>query len=118
EHNETLARWEGHKLSQDEASKISGVKTVKWLAEFRGVLHQLMCESQHVYLNSNEHRRATVDVETRDARFVRWCQQQYPLHDYRRLAPLLGRLRTEKSPGEIELLRRAIAITKAGFERV
>ena len=37
-----------------------------------------MCEAGQVYLNSNEHRRADVVVETRDARFVRQLRDQYP----------------------------------------
>lgn len=118
EPNEHLKTWEGHKLSKDEASAISGIKTVKWLSEFRTIFHQLMCECESVYLNSNEHKRAVVEVETRDARFIRECQERYPLHQYRRLAPLMHRLRVVKSEHELELLRRAIEITDAGFRRV
>jgi Xaa-Pro aminopeptidase len=118
EGNEHLAVWEGHKHTKDEARAISGVKTVKWLSEFRTMFHQLMCEAEHVYLNTNEHRRAAIEVGTRDARFIRRTQAAYPLHDYRRLAPLMHRLRVEKSPAEVELLRKAIAITDEGFRRV
>src|SRR5947208_16905548 len=35
EPNEHLRIWEGHKLSKEQAQQISGVQTVKWLAEFR-----------------------------------------------------------------------------------
>src|SRR5215204_7829836 len=34
EPNEHLKTWEGHKLSRDEATALSGVKTVKWLSEW------------------------------------------------------------------------------------
>jgi len=118
EPNELLKTWEGHKLSKEEAQKISGIKTVKWLSEFRSVFHQLMCEAGPVFLNSNEHKRAGVEVETRDARFVRECQARYPLHDYHRLARLMHRLRAVKSEHELALLKRAVAITAAGFRRV
>lgn len=117
EPNELLKLWEGHKLSQDEAKHLSGVKRVGWLSEFPGIFHQLMCELEHVYLNSNEHKRAHVEVETRDARFIRECQQRYPLHDYRRLARLMHRLRLTKSHREVELLKHAIRITDQGFRR-
>lgn len=118
ETNELLQTWEGHKLSKEEAAEISGIKTVKWLSEFPTVFHQLMCESDRVYLNSNEHYRAHVEVESRDARFVHECQQRYPLHEYRRLAPLMHRLRVVKSPLEIEVIRRACRITGQGFLRL
>jgi Xaa-Pro aminopeptidase len=77
-----------------------------------------MCEAEQVYLNSNEHGRATIAVETRDARFIADCRRRYPLHDYKRLARLLHQLRVIKSPAEIALLREAISITDRGFQRV
>jgi Xaa-Pro aminopeptidase len=110
--------WEGHKLTKQEAKAISGVNRVAWLSEFPAIFRRVMCECEHVYLNSNEHKRADVVVETREARFVRETQRQFPLHHYQRLAPLLHQLRAVKSAPEIELLERACAITEAGFRRV
>ncbi|MFO0904025.1 MAG: aminopeptidase P family protein [Pirellulales bacterium] len=118
EPNEHLKVWEGYKLSKDDARRVSGVPNVKFLSELRSVLHAVMCESQSVFLNSNEHKRAVIDVETRDARFARDLQARYPLHTYQRLAPLMHQLRVVKSPAEIDLLREAVAITDAGFRRV
>lgn len=118
ETNEQLATWEGHKLTKEQARQISGVERVHWLDEFRPIFHRLMCECEHVYLNSNEHPRAVVEVETRDARFVRDCQARYPLHDYHRLARLMAQLRMVKSAIEVELIRRACALTSRGFQRV
>jgi Xaa-Pro aminopeptidase len=118
EPNELLRIWEGHKLSKAEATEISGVKTVKWLGELRSTLHMVMCESDQVFLNTNEHKRASIEVETRDARFIRECQNRYPLHRYQRLAPLLHQLRVVKSAAEIDLLKEAVEITEAGFRRV
>ncbi len=116
--NALLETWEGHKLGKEEARKISGVARVEWLPEFPALLRRLMCECEHVFLNSNEHKRASILVETRDARFVRELREQYPLHDYQRLARLMHRLRVVKSEPEIALLRQACAITEAGFRRV
>jgi Xaa-Pro aminopeptidase len=118
EPNELLATWEGHKYSKQEATAISGIKTVKWLSEFRSFFHSIMCESEHVYLNSNEHPRASIEVESRDARFVRDCKARYPLHQYHRLGRLMHELRAVKSPQELELIRKACAITREGFLRV
>jgi len=118
EPNEHLKIWEGHKHSKAEATQISGIQRVLWLSEFPKTFHALMCELDHVYLNSNEHKRAEVVVETRDARFIRDCQTRYPLHQYHRLAPLMHELRLIKSPAEVELLKRAISITDQGFRRV
>lgn len=113
-----IATWEGHKLTKDEARAATGIQNVQWLPEFPKLFHRLMCECEHVYLNSNEHKRAVVEVETRDARFVRECQRRYPLHQYHRLARLMHELRVGKTDVEIDLIKHASAITAKGFKRV
>ena len=118
ETNDLIATWEGHKLTKDEARALTGIDNVQWLSQLPQTLHRLACEASHLCLNSNEHKRAEVVVESRDARFVRWMQQRYPLHSYQRLAPLMHRLRVQKSPAEVALLQQACDITRAGFERV
>jgi Xaa-Pro aminopeptidase len=118
ETSDEIATWEGHKLTKDEARKRTGIKQVRWLAEFPAIFRALMCDAEQVYLNANEHKRAHVEIETRDARFVRQVREQFPLHDYRRLAPLMHRLRVVKSAFELELIRKAVALTARGFGRV
>ncbi len=118
ETNEEIAIWEGHKYTKEEAREASGINTVLWLSQFDKIFNTLMAEAEHVYLNTNEHLRAEVSVETRDARFIKECQQRYPLHRYERLAPLMHRLRAVKSEGEIALLQQACDITEEGFRRV
>jgi Xaa-Pro aminopeptidase len=118
ETNEHLVIWEGHKLTKEQAAARSGIKTVKWLNEFPTVFRTLMCEMANVYLNTNEHQRAVIEVETRDARFIRECRQQYPLHHYHRLAPILHALRVVKSPPEVAAIQAACDLTGKGFRRV
>jgi len=65
ETNDLIAIWEGHKLTKDEARKISGIKRVEWLSEFRPLFHRLICECEHVFLNANEHKRAHIELPTR-----------------------------------------------------
>ena len=63
ETSDLIAIWEGAKLTKSEAFEVSGVKTVYWNSEFEEILSQLMNDAEHVYLNSNEHARATSKVE-------------------------------------------------------
>ena len=118
ETNEELAIWEGHKLTKEEARKVTGIQQIHWLQDFPRLFHRLMCECEHVYLNTNEHKRAVIEVETREARFVADVIRQYPLHDYHRLARVMHQLRVVKSELEVELIRKACEITRRGFERV
>ncbi len=113
-----LRTWEGDKLSKEEAQRISGIESVRWLREFPSTFHKLMCEAEHVYLNSNEHPSAALEVASRDARFIQQTISKYPLHRYHRLARILHHLRAVKSQPEIELLRQAGDITRRGFIRV
>jgi len=71
-----------------------------------------------VYLNTNEHYRSDVVVETRDARFIESCKSRYPLHTYHRVAPLMAKLRRVKQKQEIALIQRACDITEKGVRRV
>lgn len=120
ETNDHIAVWEGHKLTKKEAGEISGIDSVLWLSEFEKLFHHMMVMggAEHVYLPTNEHYRAEVVVETRSARFIKSCQEKYPLHKYQRVAPLLSKLRAVKQPREIELLQKACDITEKGFRRV
>jgi len=118
EPNEHLQIWEGYKHSKEDARKISGIRNVKWISEFPGLFRILMCEATSAYLNCNEHKRAAVEVETRDDRFITQCKRDYPLQNFRRLAPLLHDLRIVKSPLEIDLLKEAVSITEKGFRRI
>ena len=118
EGNPENERWEGHKLTKEEAQAQTGIRQIHWLAEFPRLFHRLMCESEHVFLNSNEHKRAVIEVESREARFVADTMRRYPLHDYRRLAPLMHQLRAVKAEAEVALLRRACEVTGSAFARV
>lgn len=118
ETNETIAIWEGHKYTKQEAMEASGVNTVLWNSEFERTLQTVLADSDHIYLDTNEHLRNAAEVETRNDRFVKWCKQKHPLHEYERLAPILYDLRPVKEQREIELLQKACIITEKGFRRV
>jgi len=118
ETSDLIAIWEGHKFTKDEASALSGIRTVYWLSEFESIFNSLAVEADNIYLNSNEHTRATLTVETRDDRFSKWCQDKYPLHNYDRLSPIMHQLRPVKEDEENNMLQEACNITEAGFRRV
>jgi Xaa-Pro aminopeptidase len=118
ETSEEIAVWEGPKYSKEDASKISGIKTVCWTREFEKVFNGVVFEADRIYLNTNEHLRADIAVETRNARFLKWCKRHYPLHKYERAAPIMQRLRPVKSRIEVELIKQACSITEKAFLRL
>ncbi|EKB49289.1 aminopeptidase P family protein [Cecembia lonarensis] len=118
ETNEHIAIWEGHKYTKEEAIEASGIGNIQWLDKFENTLNTLIALSDHVYLNTNEHLRADVQVESRDARFIRKCKERYPLHHYHRVAPIMHELRAIKEKEEIDQLQLACDITEKGFRRI
>ena len=110
--------WYGNKLSLEEASEISGVKNIFWLDDFEKILREILLRSQNIYLNAPEHYKLKPEVETRDERMAHKIQTLFPLHTFRRLAPLLSKLRMIKEPEEIELIKHACGITRDAFLKV
>jgi Xaa-Pro aminopeptidase len=118
ETSEHMAIWEGAKLTKEEAKAVSGIERVEWSSSFESYLQRMVPQADYIYLASNEHLRASVVVETRNARFIKDCQSRYPLHRYERLAPLMHRLRITKDEVEVKIIQKACDITEAGFRRL
>ncbi len=116
--SELLKIWEGAKLTQEEGTQVSGIEMVQWTEGFENFFHRVAPQVEHIYLHTNEHLRADSLVETRNRRFIRECQERYPLHRYERVAPLMNELRMLKDEIEVNYLQTAIDITEAGFRRV
>lgn len=120
ETSEQIAIWEGERLTKEQAAAVSGlpVASIHWLDQFDRFFRMLMCQAGPVFLNTNEALRATVEVESRDRRFISRCRHEFPLHRYERLAPLMHELRVVKAPAEVTAIKEAIAITEAAFRRL
>jgi len=118
ETNAHIAVWEGAKLTKQEATERSGIQTVYWLSAFEQVFQELSTHCDRFYFNTNEHYRQNVETQTREDRFIAWCQQKYPAHGVAKSNPILQQLRAVKAPEEIDQIQRACNITAKGFERV
>jgi len=118
ETNDHIAVWEGAKLNKAQAKDRTGITTIYWTSEFEKILHAVIGEAACVYLNSNEHSRATIEVETREMRLSNWFREKYPHHEIERSAPLMHALRAVKDEEEIAQIQKAVDITRRGLLRV
>jgi len=118
ETNEHIAIWEGEKLTKEAALATSGIKTVYWLQDLEKVMFEIMTQCDTVYINTNEHYRASVETETREDRFTKWLKDKYPAHSVAKSNPILQRLRSVKDQIEIDLMQQACDITEKGFRRL
>ncbi|WP_339662741.1 aminopeptidase P N-terminal domain-containing protein [Croceibacter atlanticus] len=118
ETNEHIAVWEGEKLTKEKALETTGIKTVYWLKEFDKILFEVMTQCDTVYINTNEHYRANIETETREARFVKGLLEKYPAHSVAKSNPILQRLRSVKDQIELDIMQQACNITEKGFCRL
>jgi Xaa-Pro aminopeptidase len=118
ETSELIAVWEGHKFSKKQAFEISGISNIQWTSDFEAVLQTLIYSSEHVYMLTNEHIRNSSNVETQNDRLVSKIKKNHPLHDVKRLAPIMNKIRMVKEVEEINALSQAIQITNQGFRRI
>jgi Xaa-Pro aminopeptidase len=116
--NEHIAVWEGHKYTKEEARVASGIQNIFWLSDFDNILHSIINYANHIYINTNENDRYAHTVPYRDIRMLEDLRRKYPLHNYERSALIMRDLRVIKSEPEIELTKKACAITRDAFIRV
>lgn len=116
--DKTIERWEGHKLTREEAHEISGIKNIQWLEDLDLLLRDAVLHSEKIFVNTNEYLKLSEEVTDKSKRFISELKEKYPLHEYRRLAPLITGLRVVKETEEIEMIKKACHVTKDAFMRV
>ncbi len=116
---ELKEKWDGRRLRANEATELTGIKTIVWLDGLDALLQKWIHAADTIYLNTNEHdRKSTTFYATRDYRFVQDMKEKYPLHNYERAAKILFKLRAIKTKYEVEVITKAIDITDKTFRRL
>lgn len=112
-----MITWFGHRLSKEQASAISGIQNVFFVEEMETILNNMIINSKNIYLHIPESTRSKQGYATREVRLAEQLKKDYPLHNFRRLAPILYPLRAVKHPEELEALKKACDITAKAFKR-
>jgi Xaa-Pro aminopeptidase len=116
--NELKEKWDGKRLHANEATTISGIKTIIWLDSIDALLQTWVHLADIIYLDSNENDRKASLIQTREYRFIAEMKARYPLHQYDRAAKIMKEVRGIKSKAEVEVLQKAIDITDKTFRRL
>jgi Xaa-Pro aminopeptidase len=116
--NELKEKWDGKRLRVNEATAISGIKTIVWLDSLDALLQTWVHLADHVYLDTNENDRKASQIRSRDYRFVDEMKERYPLHTYHRAARIMRSLRAIKTKEEVAVLQKAVDITDHTFRRL
>lgn len=111
-----LERWNGRRIKETEASDISGISQFENVESFEEELFRLLYSGdiKQVYLDLDANFQK--DGGNEAFRLARKLKRETPHIRVETLNPLLRRQRTIKKPCEIEALRKAEEITKAGIE--
>lgn len=112
-----MITWFGHRLSKDQATAISGIQNVFFVEEMESVLNNMIINSKNIYLHIPESTRSKQSFATREVRLAEQLKKDYPLHNFRRLAPIIYPLRAVKHPEELQALKKACDITAKAFKR-
>ena len=110
--------WDGKRLRANEATAISGMKTIVWTDTVDAMLQTWIHLADSIYLDSNENDRKNNLVRTSEYRFIDEMQSRYPLHQYLRAAKILKDLRGIKTKEEVQVIQKAIDITEVAFRRL
>jgi len=116
--NDLIKVWEGHKLTKEEAREKSGIDSIIWNDEFDRILNNFIVDASCIYINTNEHPRAKVVVETRNTRLNKKLILKHPDKQFKKSADILHQIRSVKEKQELSCIKKACDITKKGFDRI
>jgi len=110
--------WDGKRLRANEATTISGIKTIVWVDVIDASLQQWVHLADAIYLDSNENDRKNNLLRTNEYRFIDEMKARYPLHTFSRAATIMKELRAVKTKEEVQVIQKAIDITEVAFRRL
>ncbi|WP_298712216.1 aminopeptidase P N-terminal domain-containing protein [Chitinophaga sp.] len=122
--NELKEKWDGHRLRREEATAISGIKTIVWLDSLESLLQPWIHDAEELtdrserFMAAEMVREKSNYVPVRDYRYAQELRTRYPLHNFLRSAPLLKELRPVKTEEEIAVMQVAMDITEKTFRRL
>jgi Xaa-Pro aminopeptidase len=112
--SEFIATWEGQRLTPEQASKLSGVKTVLELAELDDILDRVLRSHHVVYTNADASLNSVMTSPAN--RRIQVLKNKLPTLELRSALPQLATQRVIKAAPELDQLRRAIQLTGEGLK--
>lgn len=108
-------RWTGTRVKPGEATAVSGIQDVRFVASFRTDLHQFATSGRYGRLYLDLYRCSAEDIDRPAHKLRSFAQREYPFMQIGNANADIRRLRTIKQPCEIEALREAEKITGEGI---
>lgn len=114
--DELMAKWIGRAISKSEASEISNIKSTKYLDELEPTLSSYIDRRgvEKVYLDLERQSLHIPSTKSQDMANV--LRVKYPHLKMKNIFKKIAKLRMIKNEKEIELIQKAVDITKEGIE--
>lgn len=108
-------RWTGVRVKPQEASDISGAEEIRFCTDFEADFRKMAANGNYGSLYLDLYRVNASDIDRPAQRFLGYVQKHAPFLQIGNANILIRELRLIKQPCEIEALREAEKITKAGI---
>ena len=109
-------RWTGTRLKDHEVGQISGVEDVRYVRQFDAYFSALMKQGLYNTVALDLYKHDPADLDTEAFAFAAKVRQAYPHVVIENCLPQIRKQRTIKQQCEIEAMRQAVQITRAGIE--
>jgi Xaa-Pro aminopeptidase len=117
ETNEKIRVWEGEMLSKEEAREISGIENVEWSSAFGQKIEQYLNNCLNIYTHIDLNQGKGTAFRSREKYLTTLLKRKFQNKNFINSSEIIDNLRIIKHPLEIIQIRKAIEITKLGFER-
>lgn len=108
-------RWTGRRITAGEAEECSALCDIRRTDAFSAEWHAMVACGSFAHLYLDLYRCSPSDIDRPAHAFLKTVQQEYPFLAVKNANRLIRKLRVIKQPCEIEALREAEKITRAGI---
>lgn len=113
-----VEKWLGPKLSVEETKELTGIKDVRYIDDFNNDFARFpeALEIDNLFLNLERQEYGKTSTDAED--FAQVALRKYPYLRVKNVFNEIGDLRLVKTEEELELINKAIGITKEAIENV
>lgn len=116
--NYDVEKWHGRKLKKETATEISGIETVLYTQEYQSWLTKNVYADKINKLYFDMEKLDWHEADSYSHKQALEIQKRFPFMQLGTIHPVATLLRMKKEAQEIELMQKAIDITKQGLEDI
>lgn len=118
EYDEHQAKWFGASVSPADAAALSGIRDIKFTKEFEQFIHKEIKTAGTTVIGFDLEKDSFMADQSPGGKWARLLKNEYPEVTVKNIYPQIAQARVIKTPGEVDNIRKAIAITKKGIARM